>query len=359
MKIINKTNLISNFFFILFLTLCVLYFFACNDYFVNLKELTNYSNIHDHKIYLDSMDQIKDGNILLSINNDFGIAFIYIYITKFFNLIGISDILTITFFFNIITLIFVFKNYLKICDKLNLNSITKYYFFLGFQFLYFTQLINKDLLTILFFTIVLKNLIEKKYLKIMFLCFLFFFVRIQLLFFGTLCVFLSFGNFRKRIILAYMFTSILGAITSVKGDLISEESMGEGLSSFLINFNNNYIYTGYLIFNPIRIILFFVDIFMSFFIYTDGLIDISKILRIPLLLALIFLIIPIFNSIKLYSRIKNSINGSIIKNVYILILSFILTWLMNPTINARYVMLIVPFLLILGKYFQIHKKQFI
>ncbi|MDB0113141.1 hypothetical protein CTY89_09310, partial [Acinetobacter baumannii] len=37
-----------------------------------------------------------------------------------------------------------------------------------------------------------------------------------------------------------------------------------------------------------------------------------------------------------------------LRPLIILVLSFLITWLMNPTVNIRYVMLIVPFLLLLG-----------
>ncbi|WGK93577.1 MULTISPECIES: hypothetical protein [Flavobacterium] len=309
---------------------------------------------NDHDVYLYNIQNIKDGNFLLSINNDFGIALLYLYIINFFNLFGIYDVKLIAFIFNLITVCFIFINYIKVCDKLKLSGFTKFYFFLGLQILYFTQLINKDLLTLFFFILVLKWLLDKHYKLIIIFSILFFIVRIQLLIFGILTIYLSFGNFKKRIIFAYILTSIIGAITTIKGQFVSDETMGSGFSSFLIYFNQNYFYTGYLIFNLLRILQFFMDIYMSLYIYTDGLIDVSKILRIPLLLALVVFINPLIYSIRNFSIV----NKTIIKHVYIILISFTLTWLMNPTINARYVMLIVPFLLILGRYIEINKKEF-
>ena len=92
---------------------------------------------------------------------------------------------------------------------------------------------------------------------------------------------------------------------------------------------------------------------MSFFIYTDGLIDISKILRIPLLVAIIYLFKQFIYSIKNFS-IVNKTEG---KNINIVLISFTLTWLMNPTINARYVMLIVPIFILLLRYVKINKNE--
>jgi hypothetical protein len=94
------------------------------------------------------------------------------------------------------------------------------------------------------------------------------------------------------------------------------------------------------------------DIFMSFYIYTNDLIDVSKILRIPLLLGFLFFFNQFVYSIKKF----NIVNETKAKNIFVVLISFILTWLINPTINARYVMLIVPFLVILGRYIQLNKK---
>lgn len=356
MKIIfNKTNIISSIFFILFILLCVIYYFGCNYFFVNFPYIYNYSNLHDHLIYLNNISNIDQGNILLSLNNDFGIAFIYKYIIFCFNFFGINDIELIAFIFNLLTVIIIFRNYLKVCDKLDLTGFTKFLFFLGLQILYFTQLINKDLLTLLFFTLILKWLLNKNYKFIILFSIFFFVVRIQLLIFGIITIYLSFGNFKRRFIYSYIFTSILGAIISVKSELISDESMGSGFSMFLIEFNRNFFYTGYLIFNPLRVLQFIMDIFMSFNIYTDGLIDVSKVLRIPLLIGILFLFKQFVYSINNF----RVVNDSKVKQIFIILISFSLTWLMNPTINARYVMLIVPFILLFGRYVKINKKQII
>lgn len=352
MKLIfNKTNCISFVFFFLFVLICILYYLLCNYFFINIPEITNYVN-YDHDVYINSIQSIKNGTYVLRINNDIGIALLYTYIIKFFNFVGINDIILISFIFNIFTLFIIYFNYIRVCDKLNLKGFTKFYFFLGLQILYFTQLINKDLLTFLFFLLVLNCIIDKKFRLLLIFSLLFFFVRIQLLIFGFLAIYLSFGNFKKRIFCSYIFTSIFGAITSVKAELLSDEAMGDGFSAFLIQFNKNFYYSGYIIFNPLRVVQFIMDVFMSFFIYTDGLIDIAKILRLPLLIVFFFLFNPIFYSLRNFSIV----NKTEIKPVFIIIISFILTWLINPTINARYVMLIVPFFLILGRYVQINRQ---
>lgn len=349
---LNKTNFILNFIYILFLYFCYVYFYTSNNLFPKFTSIFNYVNFHDHEIYRITMRNIEDGNVLLSINNDFGISFIYIYIIKLFTFIGLSDIILVSFIFNLLILTLIYVNYIRICDLLNLKSISKFYFFFGLQFLYFSQLINKDLLTILFFVLVLKNLIFKNYKQILFLSFLFFFVRIQLLIFGFITIFISRGNFKKRVLLTYLTTSIIAAIISVKAGLISSSSLGNGFSSFLIQINKSYYYLGYLIFNPLRIIQFLVDIYMSFNIYTEGLIDVAKILRIPLLILLMLHFKSIFN---FFINLK-SVNDSKVMSLNVIVVAFTLTWLMNPTINARYVMLIVPFLILLGRYVKINRK---
>ncbi|EGS1756550.1 hypothetical protein EU672_004933, partial [Escherichia coli] len=39
-----------------------------------------------------------------------------------------------------------------------------------------------------------------------------------------------------------------------------------------------------------------------------------------------------------------------VKYVMAIVLAFFLVWLLNPTINSRYVMLIIPFLTLIGLY---------
>ena len=333
-------------FYFVFVPSCMLYYYLCQNVFPNIPGIFNYNIIPDHLHYLRTIRHINEGQILLSINNNVGISLIYIQLFKIFSFAGIKDPTLVSFIFNMLVLVFVFRYYSKMCDRLKLYGKTKLYFFFGVQFFYFSQLINKDLLTVLFFFISMDLLMQKKYLKLFLISLLFFFVRIQLVIFTAVCIFLSTGNLKRRFLLAYIGTSILAAYSSVKGGLISDETMGSGISAILISINKNFFYLGYLFFNPIRLLQFFIDIYRSFFIYNTGLIDVSRILRLPLLLLLTTLIKPVFS---VYANLNKNVNMPI-KGALVVTLSFTLTWLMNPTINSRYIMLVLPFLIILGRF---------
>lgn len=325
---------------------CLLYRELTFEYFVYNTDLFNYQNFFDHEVYWNTLNKIKsEGLNVTSLNNDLGISLLYILFIKLFSIFGITNISDISFCVNIITLFLVYKLYTDICNIINLKGKTWLFFFLEFQLLYFVQLINKDLFTILFFLIVLKLLLIKKYKEIIFWSVLFFFVRIQLLVFGLLVLFLSYGNFKKRVIISYVITSLIGGYTAVNGNLISKESMGSGFGSFVMTINSEYYYLGNLLLNPFRILQFFLDIFLSFNIYTDGKIDVAKILRIPILIVLAFHLKYLMYFFKRGFTLNNQLMA-----ITVVIISFFLTWLMNPTVNARYIMLIVPILIILLRY---------
>ena len=122
---------------------------------------------------------------------------------------------------------------------------------------------------------------------------------------------------------------------------------------FLVDFNQRF-YVGYLIFNPLRALQYLVDAFSSFSFWTDtGGVDVAKILRIPQLLLLVALAPPIISMIKRF----NYWLTTPAKSLVLVVVSFFLVWLMNPTINARYTMLITPVLVLFGLYARRHVKQ--
>ncbi len=331
---------------VLIIPVCIFYRELTSEYFVYNSDLFNYQNFFDHEVYWNTLNRIQSqGLSVTSLNNDLGISLLYILFIKFFSLFGITNILDISFYINIITLFLVYKTYTDVCYILKLKGKTWLFFFLEFQLLYFAQLIGKDLFTILFFLIVLKLLLMNRYKEILFWSVVFFFVRIQLLVFGLLVLYLSYGDFRKRILISYILTSLIGGYTAVNGNLISKESMGNGFGSYVLYINSEYYYLGNLLLNPIRILQFLLDIFLSFNIYTDGKIDVAKILRIPILIVLTFHL----KYIIYFFRKDFSLNNDL-SQIVIVIISFLLTWLMNPTVNARYIMLIVPILLLLLRY---------
>lgn len=159
-------------------------------------------------------------------------------------------------------------------------------------------------------------------------------------------------NTKFWIVISYVFSSLVAGYISVHMNIISDESLGSGISSFIVKFNREY-YAGYLFFNPIRLLQYFYSIPQSFFnIYVDGEVDMAAIFRF-MMLPFVFLSMSfIFKSIFQFQVTRLTS----IKPFFILTYSFFICWLMNPTINGRYIILILP-IMVLGYFIQ--RKYFI
>jgi hypothetical protein len=341
---VNKNTFIyyQFMFFYIFLSAVYFFIFAYNlDAYVDDNGfLQRALNLHDHLVYYDNYYLIKNNLISLALNNDFGIAYIYYFILGMFGIENI-DIAISSFVFNLIIFILSSILFYKINNQLNLSLTSKLFFFIGFQFIYFLQLINKDMLTIFIFLLIIYLSLKKYLYKLILLIPLVAIVRLQLVF--LLLIFLSLmlskKKFKFTLITIYISSSLLAAYLSSTFNFIGEDSLEGGFSAYILSFNEKYYYLGYVIFNPIRMLQLFQDILLSFFLFTDnGGVDMSKLLRIPMLLAFVFYIKYVYLYIKDYKQWLNLE----IRPIFIIILSYLLVLLMNPTINARYVMLIMP-----------------
>ena len=156
-----------------------------------------------------------------------------------------------------------------------------------------------------------------------------------------------------RIAVAYIVTSIAAGFLSVYASLIGTDSLGDGLSSFLVDFNREY-YVGYVLFNPLRVFQYVLDAFGSFAFFTDtGGIDTAKLLRIPQLLVVLALVGPMSTMVTHFGHwFKTRV-----KPVIAVVVAYLLAWLMNPTVNARYVMLITPVLVLFALYARRHSRS--
>jgi hypothetical protein len=305
------------------------------------------TNQHDHDVYLFNMDKVEEGASLFEFANDKGIASIYLFLSKAFPFLVTPGMALISLVFNSTILILNYWIYGKIVDELRLGLFGKLSFFLNFSLLYFAQLINKDMLTIFVFLITAYAGIRNRFWLLLLLIPFVAYVRVQLVIFILIFIFLS--STKKlglRFLITYVSTSLFAAYLSVHFSIIGEDSLGGGFSAYLIGLNNQYM-IGYLIFNPIRLVQYVIDAYLSFDIFTEnGAIDVAKILRIPQLILLTMLT-PYFY--KLFIR-RDRYLKTAARPLVITILAFACTWLINPTVNARYVMLITPILVLLGLY---------
>ncbi len=314
-------------------------------------------NWHDHEIYVSYIDLVANSDWSLEINNNTGIAIVYFFISLISpRFLLDTDYLYLSLVINISVLVLIFYLYNRICNKFNLPSKAKYFLFWYFPLIYFCQLINKDIFTILTFVLILNSsLMKRKYFSIFLILILVPFlmlIRLQLGIFALVFLILLYArNFKLKLFFIYCVTSIAGAWLSIHGGYIEEETFGSGMTAFLRSWNINYSYTGFLIFNPIRILQYLQAMYMSFIFIDDGQLDWARLLNIPSVLILTFYwryIVKVFLNLNFYLKTN-------LRPLIILVLSFLITWLMNPTVNIRYVMLIVPFLLLLGIAVKHHK----
>jgi hypothetical protein len=301
------------------------------------------TNIHDHLVYLKNIELVRSGESIIEFANDKGIASIYLLMSNIFPFLANEDMELMAFLFNIVTLIFCYLLYSKISDQLGLGIYGRLSFFVNLSFLYFSMLINKDMLTILYFLLAVRLGMQRQYWVLLTLLPFFVFVRLQLVIFTVILIFLSFGGrFWWKVLLVYLFTSMMAGYMSVYHSIIGEESLGGGFNAFVIKINESYL-IGYVLFNPIRLFQYVVDAYLSFDVFTEGwAIDVAKGLRIPILILFIYLLPALFN---LFSNINKYLKSPL-RPLLLVIIAYVLTWLMSPIVNARYVILITPVLLL-------------
>ncbi|MFL1479416.1 hypothetical protein [Pseudomonas grimontii] len=350
--LIKRSSLIGLIGMPIFLGLCIAYYFYFSDpveiYVPDAEGVFQYAlNIHDHMVYLYNIEEISSDGIDFGLNNDVGILLIYIMISSMFPWLVDSNFVYLSLVFNCFLIFMCYICYSSICDSLGLGALGKLSFFVNLYFLYFAQLINKDMLTIFVFLFSIYCSGSKNKLLFLLLIFpIFGLVRLQLIIYVFLFVLFMLS---KRPILwiffAYLGTSLIAGVLTVIAPVIGQESLGEGFSSFIVGFNQNY-FVGYVLFNPLRVVQFVMDAYSSLWFFTEtGGLDVAKILRVPQLIFLLFLMKPLVS----ISKTKYWFNTPA-RPLVLAIFAFLIAWLMNPTINVRYVMLITPVLALFGMY---------
>jgi hypothetical protein len=306
------------------------------------------ANIIDHNIYYDNLVKMKEGVFHLNGINNLGISIIYgvyFHALEIFGYSGSVEFSALTF--NFVVLLGIFLSYIKIIYLLGLKVEMVWLFVFNASLLYFSQLINKDLLTILILFKVVEYSIKKENLAIFLIFVVSFLVRFQLPLIMLVYFLLLYGsNFKRQLFLVYVSLSLLnGFFSRFQSLFIGRETLSDGFSALVYDVNVSYG-VGSLLLNPVRLAQYFYSLLGSFNFSLEVGVDVSKIKNIPQILILIFILPYVFKcyfNYNYYMREK-------IKYVLALIPAFFLVWFFNPTINSRYVMLIVPMLIIVGLY---------
>lgn len=360
MKLIIKRASVARWVcFLAFLFICGAYnFYFALDHYSYIDDYGLFQralNIHDHYIYQASVERVADGGRWEGLENNTGIALIYYFISKTFMLPLGTDLAVTAFIVNSLTLLICFRLYVAVCRQLGLGQQAQFGFFLCLFFIYFSALINKDMLTIAAFLFVIWAALAGKEWWIIASIPLLLLVRVQLGIFALVFMFIAAGRRTwPRFLISYIACSVFGSYVVAKFEILEMPTLGEGFSAFVWQFNQDY-YVGYLIFNPIRALQFVVDVFSSFYFFTDnGGIDVAKLLRLPALLLVVLMgryIKVLFLNWRYFLRTPARV-------LMIAIMAYLMVWLMNPTINARYVSLIMPVILIILFYVRKESRGF-
>jgi hypothetical protein len=331
----------------LLLAACVAYF---NEFAADLARYSSDTglfqfalNWNDHGVYLRRMTQPTEELLVFRWSNDNGIALLYGALATTLPFLVRPDFALLALFFNCFTLCVVYVVWARICDDLELGGVAKLAFFANWSVIYFAQLINKDMLTILAFLLAVHWGIRGTPGRMLWVAPFFALVRQQMALFAVL-YFLFMRTKRPMLLMFVMYvaTSLAGGVISAVVPLITVDSLGDGLSLFLVDFNRQY-YVGYLIFNPIRVLQYVYDALLSFDVTTDsGGIETARLLRWPQLILLLCLAGPLS---QLVTRFRDNLQTPA-RAMTVTVVAYLMTWLLNPTVNSRYVMLITPVLVL-------------
>lgn len=307
---------------------------------------TGMVNAHDHLFYVDTIERLARDGVGYELNNDVGISFFYLVLGGLF-FSGEVDYVSLALYVNLFFLLMTFVVYLKICDFYGFGFYARLAFFAGLHLIYFCQLINKDMLSVFLIVFSVYCGINRKLALLLLLIPFYAMVRQQLLVYVALFIFIQTAVWPLwRIFFAYIVTSLVAAYLVTHNSIIGSESLEGGFSSLVYSINEHY-YVGYLLLNPIRVLQFVQDSMLSFFFITpDGAIDMGRALRVPQVLLLILMGYPLCVAVK---RFRDGLQ-SVARPLYSALIAYLLAWLMNPTINARYVMLIAPVLVLMACY---------
>lgn len=310
-------------------------------------------NIHDHGVYVDTIRNMGSGTFYTGFNNNYGISAIYYGIGELFGLEAPHWPL-VALLVNLFFLVCSFVLYAKIHDLLNVNPYSILFFFLNTPLLYFAQLINKDMLTIFSILLIIYFLLKQNYWALILLPILLIFVRVQLAVYCILLLFVVLGSRpRLRLFLVYTLCALVAGFVSVYFPVISETTLTSGVSREIYSLSREYVFI-YFFVDPIRLLIAYKSLLDSFLFIHDGQLDVSRAINIPFVLGFLFLTkdwLTALLSRRYYFDYRSRV---LISAIFV----YFFVWLINPTINVRYILLIVPVFFVLAMYRRAQRSEY-
>ena len=280
--------------------------------------------------------------------NNYGISYLHFYFSKIFYL-G-NDYILNSLYFNLIVFTIVYILIFKICNILNINKNRIHLILLiNTPIIYYTQAINKEPLTILFYFLVIYLLLKRRIILLSSFVIIFSMIRIHHCLIAFYIYFLYGSKNSKsliiRIIILYCISSILAPLITNGKWIWAKEY---GVSLLIHELNNNY-YIGTLLLGYIKVIQIFYSLFKSTFTFIeDGYIN-------------MYLIKDVLPNIAILLFYKNIINKFTHRLMYhkekilcISVIAYLLFMIIAPIIHIRYCIPIFITLVILG----LNKQEF-
>jgi hypothetical protein len=348
---IQKSSIYYILFVFLFLFLNEFYFnyFVLNILASKIEFITDTANLHDHLIYITFIRFISEGQDIFVFGNNFGIASIYYVLGNMFN---IDNYIILAHYINIIVYLFIALFTFKVFKLFNISLILTVFFTFNPANFYFLSLINKDSFSILFVLLFIYYIFKKKYIILTFIILFSLVIRMQLPIFAITLLFLvnyDKLSLSKKIFILYFLSSLGAVLLENTINLLAMDRMGTslgiGMTKIIRELNSNYG-LGSLLLNPIKIIQYFYDYSVGY----TYLFNFSQLylFRVKDFLNLIFLPVSLF-SLSIYFLNKKMLNTG--SNIFLLvIISFFTVWLINPTVNYRYIGIFLPYILVPGIY---------
>lgn len=309
-------------------------------------------NLDQQKAYVPILIALQNGEYV-PLSSASGIAYIYWFLGFFVN-INDETIPLASFVVNNLFVLASYYYFVKIGTEVLMLSLKyRWLFFLNPSLIYFSQLINKEMFSLALVLAMTYYLARKQYCKGGFVLLLATIQRLHYIVIMPLSLFLVRApkKFMLKLFVLYVLFSLAAAYLvspaiDLEGSALEGYGTYSGISEIIITLNQKY-YIGSLLLNPIKIIQYFYDLFLSFFCITqDFKLNLYYVHNIP---YLAFLIMFWRDMARVLINFRTFVQGP---SIYLLATSaiFFLILLMSPMVHSRYLFPISYSIALLGIY---------
>jgi len=306
------------------------------------------ANALDHRTYVDYIQTFDQrlGAPATGIDNNIGIAALYHQLLMLVSA-DVSAAPWLSLVLNTSAILIALYAWCAIRRWLCLPDWTSLIFFAAGPWLYFSQLINKDALSAAIILLGVLATMRRNIIALLALVVVAALVRLQLPLFLIGLWFLAGARRWWPTALAIYVSCALAAAAIERtmpifmGD--SAASGGMGISALVQSLNARYG-IGALLLNPIRVVQYFFDLCRAVLSGLTQSHSLAELKGAPILLLLLWLLPNYVRLLFGLHRVASAYFRPLLSAIWV----FFCVWLINPTINERYLLLITPVIVLLG-----------